>query len=457
MDSLATARLHIRPFVMTDLEAAHDLLDRDLQWAGPNITLEQRRTRLQREISLAQDTDTDGIFGYRAIVLLATGELIGICGFLLVLRSPQEQQLFWPLLFDPTEAAPKRFASFVLEVGYALASRHRQQGYAAEAIQALLDYAFGALKVERVFASTNRKNAASIALMQRVGMRVASHPERLAEDWPDAPGVLGVIDNYLTQPTPYPDVNMTLQRLLTGVRAVLGEQFVGLYLYGSLASGDFSPETSDIDFLVVTADALPAAMVAALATMHQRLLASGLPWASKLEGSYVPQFALRRYDPAAPACPQINEGQFYLAQQESDWIIQRHILRQQGLVVAGPALAPLIDPVPPADLQRAVLGFLREWWAPMLENPVRLQSSEYQTYAVLTMCRALHTLETGTIVSKPVAAHWAQARLGEPWATVIAKAQAWRNGDPFDHFEQVTALIRHTVAQGEYLEQSSAT
>lgn len=34
------------------------------------------------------------------------------------------------------------------------------------------------------------------------------------------------------------------------------------------------------------------------------------------------------------------------------------------------------------------------------------------TKAILTMCRVLHTLEHGTIVSKPVAARWAQAKLG---------------------------------------------
>jgi|LakMenEpi03Aug12_release.lakeMendotaPanAssembly.Ray.scaffolds.fasta_scaffold1305829_2 hypothetical protein len=35
--------------------------------------------------------------------------------------------------------------------------------------------------------------------MKRVGMRVASNPDRLDEDWPDAPGVMGVIENYLIQ------------------------------------------------------------------------------------------------------------------------------------------------------------------------------------------------------------------------------------------------------------------
>jgi len=256
-------------------------------------------------------------------------------------------------------------------------------------------------------------------------------------------------ENYLTQPTPYPEVNTVLNRLLTGVRQVLDNYFVGLYLYGSLASGDFNLETSDIDFLVVTTEVLPAEMMAALEIMHQRLNTSRLKWATKLEGSYVPQPALRRYDPAAPPCPQINEGQFYLGEQGSDWIIQRHILREQGVAVAGPPLPPLIDPVLPDELRSAVVGFLQGWWAPMLENPARLQSSEYQAYAVLTMCRALHTLAYGVIASKPVAAHWAQATFGQPWATVIADAVAWRPGAPFAHFEAVITLIRYTVEQGE--------
>jgi hypothetical protein len=43
------------------------------------------------------------------------------------------------------------------------------------------------------------------------------------------------------------EVNTVLQALLTGAQAVLGEHFIGLYLYGSLASGDFNPQSSDID------------------------------------------------------------------------------------------------------------------------------------------------------------------------------------------------------------------
>jgi hypothetical protein len=41
--------------------------------------------------------------------------------------------------------------------------------------------------------------------------------------------------------TPYPKINALLQELGAGVQSILGARFVGLYLDGSLAIGDFAP------------------------------------------------------------------------------------------------------------------------------------------------------------------------------------------------------------------------
>src|SRR5260221_6897436 len=153
--------------------------------------------------------------------------------------------------------------------------------------------------------------------------------------------------------TPYPAVNDTIQELLIGARAILGEQFVGVYLYGSLSSGDFNPATSDIDFVAVTQGALPSETLAALEALHQRLWAAGSPWAAHLEGAYIPRAALRRYDPVAPPVPAVNEGRFYVGGLGSDWIIQRYVIREHGVVLAGPPPTALIDPVTPGDLRRA--------------------------------------------------------------------------------------------------------
>src|SRR4029079_8787631 len=66
----------------------------------------------------------------------------------------------------------------------------------------------------------------------------------------------GVSILYVVAVTLLPAVEATLSALAREIEAILGPELVGIYLYGSLASGDFSPETSDIDFLVVTRNLL---------------------------------------------------------------------------------------------------------------------------------------------------------------------------------------------------------
>jgi len=55
-----------------------------------------------------------------------------------------------------------------------------------------------------------------------------------------------------------------LAELLAGVRGTLGPQLVGVYLDGSLATGDFAQHSSDIDVLVVTEGVLADEVIAAL-------------------------------------------------------------------------------------------------------------------------------------------------------------------------------------------------
>ena len=258
---------------------------------------------------------------------------------------------------------------------------------------------------------------------------------------------------HVTHPTLYPDVNAVLHVLLSGVQTILGDHFVGMYVYGSLASGDFNPQRSDIDLLVVTADELPDELLPALEAMHSRITASGLKWATRLEGDYIPQPALRRYDPSQAWYPHLGmDGHFDVEQHGSDGVIQRHLVREQGVVVAGPAPDTLIDPVQPDDLRRAALGILLEWWAPMLHDPARLHSSEYQAYAVLTMCRALYTLQYGSVVSKSVAAQWAQQALGERRAALIERALAWRHGTQLDDLNETLDFIRYTLERSRQCE-----
>jgi len=154
--------------------------------------------------------------------------------------------------------------------------------------------------------------------------------------------------------TGYADVDAVLAKLLAGVRGTLGPQLVGVYLDGSLATGDFAEHSSDIDVLVVTEGALSHEVVAALGTMHARLATGTSKWAQELEVSYIPRRALRRFDPDDNCHPCIQRGSDELVTEahDSDWVIHRHVVREHGIPLAGPDPRTLIDPVDAGDLAR---------------------------------------------------------------------------------------------------------
>lgn len=246
--------------------------------------------------------------------------------------------------------------------------------------------------------------------------------------------------------TPYPDVNAVLRELLSNVQAILGDNFLGMYLHGSLALGDFTPHRSDIDFLVVTHEELSPDLVSALRAMHERIAADDPRWGPELEGSYIPQHTLRRYDPSNALHPHIERGESLAVEQhETDSVIQRHIVHEHGVVLAGPPPHTLIDPISPDDLRQALVNLVRVWWAPMLNDPFRLRHSGYQAYAVLTMCRILYTLRHGTIVSKPTAARWAQQADAKPWSALIERALTWQDAGEKGEVEETVGLIGYVV------------
>ena len=227
---------------------------------------------------------------------------------------------------------------------------------------------------------------------------------------------------------------------------VLGEQFVGLYLGGSLALGDFDPRRSDIDFIAVTAGELSPEMISDLAGMHARLWATGAYWARKLDGSYVPQQVFRRWTSTAAPCPFVEGDEFTVTTQGSA-VIQRHIIREHGVVVAGPSPQTLLDEVAAAELHTALRESLVQWWRPLLDDPSWVQQSRNQPFAILTMCRTLYTLEHGTVASKPVAARWAQQALDQQWTEPIEWALSQAHAPQSDHLAAVLGLIRHCLDQ----------
>lgn len=253
-------------------------------------------------------------------------------------------------------------------------------------------------------------------------------------------------------PTPYPDVNAALGAFLTRIRTIVGDHFLGMYLDGSLALGDFDPHSSDIDFVVVTNTALSDDLFVALRDMHARFDAGGSPWATEVEAIYISRDALRRYDPAHALCPRIERGETLVMEHlDSGWVIHCYILREHGVVVAGPDPRPLIDRVDPWDLWQAMAAIAESWLEPARHDRAALRGRGTQTYMVKTLCRMLYTLDSGAVVSKPVAAAWARTIADGRWSALIERALTWRKDlahqdTPSDNeIEDTLALIEYTL------------
>ena len=193
MPDLETKRLIIRPFLREDLAAAHRLFDvefRDADYGtDPMESLAERAEWLEwamrNDFQLAKLSQPP--YGDRAIILKTDGQLIGSCGFVPCLNAFEQIPSLAP------ESHPCNQSCNTPEFGlfYAISPSYHGQGYATEAAQALVDYAFQQLHLKRLIAETNYDNLASINVMKKLGMRIETNPG------PEPPWlqVVGVIEN----------------------------------------------------------------------------------------------------------------------------------------------------------------------------------------------------------------------------------------------------------------------
>ena len=93
-------------------------------------------------------------------------------------------------------------------------------------------------------------------------------------------------DNPQIPKYPYPELREVLNVFVDEVAAELKENLVGIYLVGSIASGDFDLD-SDVDFLVVTNTELTEANMKSLQDIQTRIHEIDCYPAKHLEGSYI--------------------------------------------------------------------------------------------------------------------------------------------------------------------------
>lgn len=223
-------------------------------------------------------------------------------------------------------------------------------------------------------------------------------------------------------PTPYPQVNALIGTILSRIQDILGEKLVGLYLYGSLVTGDFDEEISDVDLTAALAADVDDAEFESLRRMHCDLAASHGAWDGRIEVCYIALDALNTVRTRQSPIVNISPGEpFHRMRSRKEWLLNWYLLREEGLTLYGPPPRTIIEPIFPEEFIQSIKDHARAWrdWV----QDAHTRGS--QAYAILSLCRCLYACRHGTQTSKRQAATWAAHQVPE-WSALFADALAWR-------------------------------
>ena len=145
---IQTARLRLRPYCHADVDQLHAL------WTEPGV-----RRYLCDDLVISREQAVDVVasgvidwaarsYGQWVINLRGSGAIVGFCGF-----RPSSWSTAPELLFG-------------------LAPSYWRQGLATEAARAALDFIFNLRHVDRIVGATDVANAASVRVLERLGMRL---------------------------------------------------------------------------------------------------------------------------------------------------------------------------------------------------------------------------------------------------------------------------------------------
>ncbi|HYK66763.1 MAG TPA: nucleotidyltransferase domain-containing protein [Streptosporangiaceae bacterium] len=197
-----------------------------------------------------------------------------------------------------------------------------------------------------------------------------------------------------------PEISGHLDRFRDGLLALVDLR--GLYLYGSLTTGDFSPASSDIDVLAVTGGRPDGTALARLTDLHRDLARGGGAYA-RLNCLYVPDGTLTD--------AELLHTYWYV-DGFTQWrlkVLTVAELRHSGCAVHGPWPPPGLPEVSIGEVQAHARRELTGYWRPLTYRPRIWLQDRWVDFALITLARSEALTHDGVLITKSQAI----ARLGD--------------------------------------------
>lgn len=249
--------------------------------------------------------------------------------------------------------------------------------------------------------------------------------------------------------TAHASIDELLLELRAHLRRMLGEKLIGLYLYGSLVTGDFDPAISDIDLLAAISADLTPAEFNQLQGMHHEFARAHPHWDNRIEVAYLSQMGLQTFHTQDSPIAVISPGEpFNLKRAGREWLMNWWMVREMGVTVDGPPPETIIAPITTDEFVECIRSHALNWGEWMKDA----RSLGAQAYVILTLSRALYTMQHRTQVSKKRAAQWVQQRYPQ-WTELTERALRWRVAgenaleEPMEMFVETEKFVYFVMAE----------
>lgn len=266
---------------------------------------------------------------------------------------------------------------------------------------------------------------------------------------------------------PYPELQDVLFAFVDEIKAELAGNLIGIYLVGSIATGDFDLD-SDIDFLVVINTELTETNVRTLQEIQNKIFDLDCYPAKHLEGSYISLSDLNDWETVGEKkLYYFDNGSTTIEQSTHDnkWHV-RWVLRELGVTLTGQKPEKILPSIPRSEMSNEIKTAMlddMQAFQNEIDRPRSFWNSRFgQSFFVLTFCRMLHTLHTGTVQSKKAAVKWAKQFVEPKWVKLIDGAWDEREGVRFgvkigqraelSLLYETLEFMKYAVAQIDWIE-----
>lgn len=217
-----------------------------------------------------------------------------------------------------------------------------------------------------------------------------------------------------------------LNKISKETQDTFGDNFLGLYVHGSVVMNCFNPKQSDVDFLIVVKNKISVEDKKKLASI---LVNQEYSFEKGIEMSVVTKDNTK--NPTFPTPYELHfgkeligeyiNGDFDFEKERTDPDLPAHfmVVNKRGITFSGLAKEEVFGEVSRDMYLQSLMYDFGEFEENMENNPV---------YAILNACRTLAFVNGGLVLSKKEGGEWGLKNLDESYTQIIEQAMTSYDG-----------------------------